>query len=317
MHKMPQKQAELAAQSAVGANMRREIHESRDRLWISWEAARRGDAGMWSQERHARMLELLAEEERLSTARIADALGVSRETARRDLIEMEAQGLLRRVHGGAVRNAASPAPEASYQDRKAIARAQKHAIGRAAAAMLPEGATCFVDAGTTTAALAAALVERPDVQVITNSMDVARILSARPDNRLLLLGGRPHPRVPATFGEMTLGGIERFLVDFALIGPVAVDPDRGVMDYDLNEAEIARSMMLRARRRVVLADGRKIGAESRVAICRLDEIDHLVTDATADPAVLARIAAPQTVAAVGAGDAVVQQGAAQGTRGRS
>lgn len=258
---------------------------------------------MWSQERHARMLELLTDHERLSTARIADALGVSRETARRDMVELEAQGLLRRVHGGAVRAAASPPPEASYRERKAIAHAQKRAIGLAAAAMLPEGATCFIDAGTTTAALAEALVDRPDVQVITNSTDIARILSARAENRLLLLGGRPHPRVPATFGEMTLGGIERFLVDFALIGPVAVDPDRGVMDYELHEAEIARSMMLRARKRVVLADGRKIGAESRVAICRLDEIDRLVTDATADPAVLARLGVAHTMAETATGGA--------------
>lgn len=256
---------------------------------------------MWAQERHARLLELLAEESRLSTAAISDVLGVSRETVRRDMVELEARGLLRRVHGGAVTAAAPPAPEASYEERKAIARSQKHAIGRAAATMLPEGATCFIDAGTTTAALALALIERPDVHVVTNSIDVARILGPRGDSRLLLLGGRPHPKVPATYGEMTLGGIERFLVDVALIGPVAVNPERGVMDYELHEAEIARSMMLRAGKRVVLADGRKIGAESRVAICRLDEIDHLVTDATADAELLKRLGVAHTVASTTGG----------------
>lgn len=144
---------------------------------------------------------------------------------------------------------------------------------------MPRGATCFVDAGTTTAAFARCLADRGDIRVITNSIEIARTLADAPDCDVLLLGGRPHRDVPATYGEMTLSEIDRFLADFAILSPVALHPERGATDYELREAEVARGMIRRSQSCIMLCHAEKIGVESRVAICRLDEIDYLVTDA--------------------------------------
>lgn len=145
-------------------------------------------------------------------------------------------------------------------------------------ALIPEGSTLFIDTGTTTIAFARELVARGNIRVITNSFEIARIMSSGRDCDILLLGGRPHRDVPATYGEMTLSQIDRFLADFAVISPVGLHPDRGVTDYELHEAEVARAMMRRAQSNILLCDSGKIGAESRVSICRLEEISHLVTD---------------------------------------
>jgi DeoR/GlpR family transcriptional regulator of sugar metabolism len=207
---------------------------------------------------------------------LADDLGVSRETVRRDLLSLEAEGLLHRVHGGAV--SASAASEAPFERRRRQRWPEKIAIGRMAARLVREGDIVFVDAGTTTLAFAEALASLDRIKVVTNSIGVAQRLGPK----AVLLGGEISSDVPATFGELALDGIERFLAETAFISPVAVDAASGAMNYALNEAEIARAMIRRSRRTVLLADHSKIGKASRVSVCRLDEVDVLVTDSDAD-----------------------------------
>lgn len=215
---------------------------------------------------------MLRDGARASTAVLARELGVSRETVRRDLLSLEAEGLLHRVHGGAV--SAEGASEAPFERRRRQRWQEKLAIGRIAARLIRAGDIVFVDAGTTTLAFAEALAARDEVRVVTNSIGVAQRLGSR----AVLLGGEISSDVPATFGELTLAEIERFLADVAFISPVAVDAAMGAMNYALNEAEIARAMIRRSKRTIVLADHSKIGLSSRVSVCRIDEIDVLVTD---------------------------------------
>ncbi|MBJ2150308.1 DeoR/GlpR family DNA-binding transcription regulator [Paracoccus sp. IB05] len=233
---------------------------------------------MWSHERQAQILGQLTARQKVSTGELAAQFDVSRETIRRDLLEMEESGLLNRVHGGATLARSGIEPEPAYEMRRAENVAQKTAIGRKALTLVPEGSTLFIDTGTTTIAFARELAARGNIRVITNSFEIARIMSSGRDCDILLLGGRPHRDVPATYGEMTLSQIDRFLADFAVISPVGLHPDRGVTDYELHEAEVARAMMRRAQSNILLCDSGKIGAESRVSICRLEEINHLVTD---------------------------------------
>ncbi|MCB5410445.1 DeoR/GlpR family DNA-binding transcription regulator [Pseudogemmobacter faecipullorum] len=233
---------------------------------------------MWSHERQAQILGLLSSQQQVSTAALVSRFSVSRETIRRDLLEMEERGLLSRVHGGATRLAGLIEPEPDYNQRQSHNVAQKRAIGRLALTLIPEGSTVFIDTGTTTITFAADLAARGNIRVITNSFEIAGIMSRGRECDVLLLGGRPHRDVPATYGEMTLSQIDRFLADFAVISPVGLHPDRGVTDYELHEAEVARAMMRRARENILLCHSGKIGIESRVSICRTDEIDHLVSD---------------------------------------
>lgn len=232
---------------------------------------------MWSHERQAMILARLGRDGKVATNDLAGEFDVSRETIRRDLLEMEGAGLLRRVHGGAVPGAA-PQPEPDFAARLEQFAPQKEAIGRLACELIPQGVTCFIDAGTTTSAFARVLAARGDVRVITNSFEIARIMTQGEGCDTLMLGGVPHADVPATYGEMTLAEIDRFRVDFAVISPVAVDRLQGIADYELHEAEVARKMIRNAHSCIVLCHSAKLNTESRVAICPLDEVQHLVTD---------------------------------------
>ncbi|MDT9001135.1 DeoR/GlpR family DNA-binding transcription regulator [Paucibacter sp. APW11] len=244
---------------------------------------------MWLHERHKKIIALLNERQRLSTEMFAAELRVSRETVRRDLIELEQSGQLSRVHGGAIPNQAPAEP--SYVERSRLFQAEKLAIAKRAVQLVTRGQCCFIDAGSTTHALAHELAKCEQLQVITNSVDVAAALSRNASLEVLLLGGRLESDVPATYGEQTIAEIKRFQVDLALISPVAISADGGAMDYAWHEACVARAMLAQAKTRVLMADANKLGVQSRVQICSTQAIDVLVTDGRAEPAQLAELRA--------------------------
>lgn len=221
---------------------------------------------------------------RVNTSDLASLMRVSSETIRRDLLELEEAGNLKRVYGGAVPSDKYIVPEPAFSDRLKTNAASKMAIGHEASRLIQSGSTVFVDAGTTTLAFARAILCRTDLRVITNSIEIAQLLAPQEHADVLLLGGKPHAEVPANFGELTLSEVERFLADFAVISPVGFHSGRGATDYALHEAEVARRMIRCSKSCVMLCHAQKMGAESRVAICRPEEVDHLVTDHEADRA---------------------------------
>jgi DeoR/GlpR family transcriptional regulator of sugar metabolism len=232
---------------------------------------------MWSHERQSKILEILGRDGKVLTNRLADLFAVSRETVRRDLLDMEATGCLLKVHGGAIL-ARETAPEPGFSERLGAEAEAKDAIGARACDLVRPGMTLMIDTGTTTLAFARALVQRGDVRIITNSIEIAQLAAGSPGCDTLLLGGRPHPDVPGTFGEITIAELDRFLADMAVISPVGLHALRGASDYELHEAELARAMMRRTRTRTILCHSAKIGVESRVSICGPEDIDHLVTN---------------------------------------
>lgn len=236
---------------------------------------------MWSHERHAKILEELSRDGKVHTNQLADLLKVSRETIRRDLLELEESGSLNRVHGGALPSGREIYPEPAFTDRLSAYADVKRAIGQMAASHVPPGSTLFIDAGTTTLAFARELPQDQGYRIITNSIEIAQLLSSRNGVETLLLGGTPHKDVPGTYGELTLSEISRFLADIAIISPVAYHPIRGATDYELHEAEVARKMIHCSRKCFMLCHSEKIGEESRVTICRPEEIDTLITDSKA------------------------------------
>lgn len=244
---------------------------------------------MWSQDRHRRIQGLLGHHKQVSADELARQLNVSRETIRRDLVELEAAGLLRRVHGGAILPEQT-GKEAPFADRMQVRRREKQAIARAAARLVEPGQTCFVDAGSTTALLAVELAKIPGITVITNSIDVAGTINRDGiEATALLLGGQLHSDVPGTFGELTLSEIARFQVDIALLSPVAIHAERGASNFVLHEAEVARAMIRYADEFVLLADHGKIGQVSRANICSCNHIHRLVTDSAAGRKSLAEL----------------------------
>jgi DeoR/GlpR family transcriptional regulator of sugar metabolism len=237
---------------------------------------------MWAEDRHHRILSLLIAHGRIETDGLAEVLKVSRETVRRDLLKLEAAGKLRRVHGGVI--AAELPAEKPFELRRRVNAPEKRRIAKAAVRLLKSGECCFIDAGTTTAAFAVELAKIPGIAVITNSLEVASTLrAAKSDADILLLGGQVGADVPATYGEIALGQIERFHPDAAIISPVGLHPGHGATDYFLPEAEIARAMIANARRLIMLADLSKLGETSRVRLCGCGDIDVLVTDRGGHP----------------------------------
>lgn len=234
---------------------------------------------MWQEERYQRIRALLSSLQQVSTDRIVGELGVSRETVRRDLLELEALGELRRVHGGAVPVHSEP----PIAERVHTRVKYKRAIARAAAGLVSSGQTLFLDAGSTTSVLADELAKLSGLTVITNSFDVALKVGTAGSgaNQLIMLGGSVGGPVCATAGEITIAEIHRYRADLALLSPVGVDAECGATNFDLREAEVARAMTANAKQLVLLADFSKIGLCSRVSYCGADRIDHLVTNTSA------------------------------------
>lgn len=235
---------------------------------------------MWSKDRHQKIMALLEAQQRISTDTLADEFGVSRETVRRDLLELESEGLVKRVHGGAV--LPHPVPEAPFKKRMGSQLRAKKAIAKCAAQLIKPGQCVLIDAGTTTSVFAHELAKVPGVSVVTNSIDIATtIRQSGHDVEVLLLGGRVVSDVPGTYGELTLSEIARFNADVAVTSPVALHPEQGAANFDLHEAEVARAMIAQATKLVMLADHDKLGASSRVQYCSAAQIDVLVTSAGA------------------------------------
>jgi DeoR family fructose operon transcriptional repressor len=235
---------------------------------------------MWQEDRHQRIRALLSTLQRVSTERIMADLGVSRETVRRDLLDLEALGALRRVHGGAI----TSADEAPIAERAHTRVKSKTAIARAATGVVASGQTLFIDAGTTTSALADELAKLANLTIVTNSIDVALKLRGPGErqgdaaNEVILLGGAISDRAMATGGSSTVLDIHRYRADLALLSPVGIDARHGATNYDQSEAEVARAMVANANRVVILADYSKIGQRSRIAYCPPEKIDVLITN---------------------------------------
>ncbi|SEM04887.1 transcriptional regulator, DeoR family [Variovorax sp. YR750] len=217
----------------------------------------------------------------LSVDRIAQDLSVSRETVRRDVLELEAQGVLRRVHGGVV--AIAPQTEPSPAVGQTIRAKEKRSIARAAAGLLEPGQTVFMDSGSTTTAVAEELASMAGLTIVTNGLNIGLKLATpfselEERNHLVLLGGKVSATSACTYGETTVAEIHRFRADVALLSPVGVSREAGATSFEHHEAAIARAMVERSKRRIVLADHSKIGQTSRVVYAPMADIGILITD---------------------------------------
>lgn len=232
---------------------------------------------MKPQERRERIAALVRETTRVSVEELARMLGTSHETVRRDLALLSERGLVRKVHGGAVH--AQTALESSFGDRSMTARAEKTAIGRRAAQLFQPGDSLLIDAGSTTTAFAEALGKTGHFSVITNSMLVAAELWKAPiRSDIYLLGGRFFGEGHETLGPLAVDQIQQLRVDHAVITVGAIDPAGRFMDFNAEEAYIARAMLASARQTTILADHSKLGRHALFEVCKAEQVDRLVTD---------------------------------------
>jgi DeoR/GlpR family transcriptional regulator of sugar metabolism len=211
----------------------------------------------------------------VSVRQLAQDYDVDTSTIRRDLDTMAGLGMVERSHGGATLRA-EPA-DIPYDVKVETNVAQKRAIARAVAELVPHERSLLIDSGSTTLEVARALRAHRGMTVITNDLRVAAEVANQGDVRLIVLGGEALPAVYTLASERAVDLIREFHVDFAVMGADAVSPE-GITNINSNEVSMKRAMLDAADRVIVVADSSKFGRPALVRVASLESVDLIVTD---------------------------------------
>ena len=233
---------------------------------------------MQAEARQKRIEEYLQKVEFASLEELSQQVGASTSTVRRDLATLEAGGSLRRTHGGA-RLANPHSDEFTFSSRDTRQIVEKEAIGKACAELIAPGETVIIDAGTTAYHVARHL-EAKAPQIITNSLPVANLFAAANRIELILSGGVIYPRLGVLVGPLAVEAFSKIHADVAVMSGGGITLD-GVTNSHGLLIEIQREMIRAAQRVIFCFDSTKLGRRSVSALCDLDCIDTIVTDAGA------------------------------------
>jgi DeoR/GlpR family transcriptional regulator of sugar metabolism len=234
----------------------------------------------FAPERRERVKQILKARHAVRVEDLKEELGVSTATIRRDLHELEEEGELRRVHGGAISVDISPI-EAHFEAKAAKNPAQKQRIAEAAAAMVEPDSKVYLDAGSTCLELARLLAHRSDITVVTNSLPAINELAGQ-GPRLVVIGGELRALSQALVGPLSTKVLDELYLDHAFVGTFSLSLDAGMTTTDPAEAFTKEYVLTRTREAVLLVDGSKLGTRSFAQAGRLDQIDVVITDVELD-----------------------------------
>jgi DeoR family glycerol-3-phosphate regulon repressor len=224
----------------------------------------RPDAGRTAARRQAEIMEVAREAGRVLVEELAARFAVTPQTIRRDLNEMCERRALTRVHGGAI--IAGGVENLAYEARKLVAQPHKRLIGEAAAALVADRSSLFINLGTTTEQVARALAGR------------AGLLHRSPGVEVIVAGGVVRRGDGGIIGASAVEHIRQFRVDLAIVGISAIDPDGTLLDFDPREVQVSQAIIRNARRVMLVTDGSKFMRSAPVRIAHLSDVDVLVTD---------------------------------------
>jgi DeoR family transcriptional regulator, fructose operon transcriptional repressor len=251
---------------------------------------------VYAMERQELIERLLLEDGRVGVVELSERFGVTTETIRRDLDALERAGALRRVHGGAVAGERRSTTEPTVLERTQQHAAAKEAIASRALDVLGDGfrGSIFLDAGTTTAAIARLLparlaATRGSAEVVTHSLTLAPALAAADGISLSVIGGRIRGITAAAVGASAVRSVEALRPDIAFVGANGLSAGFGLSTPDPEEAAVKEAIVRAARRVVVVADASKFDGESLVGFARLSDVDVLATDAAPTGALAAAL----------------------------
>ena len=242
--------------------------------------------------RQQSILERAREQGYVSIDELAQAFAVTPQTIRRDINQLADQGLLRRTHGGAA-SVGSSIQNTAYAMRAGLMRDEKQRIAEAIAAQIPDHASLFINIGTTTEAIARALLNHSGLKVITNNLHVAALLSAKADFEVLLAGGTVRSD-GGVVGQAAVDFIRQFKVDYALVGISGIDEDGSLLDFDYQEVRVSQAIIDNARQVYLAADSSKFGRNAVVRLGSINLVDRVYTDAPPSPA-LTRLLAERKI----------------------
>lgn len=231
--------------------------------------------------RHNEIMDAARESGSVTVEDLAERFGVTPQTIRRDLNELCGQGLLSRTHGGALLG--SGVANVGYHTRRDMAADTKAAIAMTCAEAIPNGSSLFINIGTTTEAVARALLKHREILVITNNINVATILVDNPDCDVIVAGGMLRRSDGGLVGEATADVIKQFKVDFAVVGASGIDEDGTLLDFDYREVRVSQSILQHSRNVYLVADQTKIGRSAPVRIAGMEDVDIFFTDRLTSP----------------------------------
>jgi DeoR family glycerol-3-phosphate regulon repressor len=231
-----------------------------------------------SNPRQLTLLDVVRVRGSITVEELADKLGVTLQTVRRDVQRLSESGLLTRFHGG-VRVPSSTVENIAYPQRESLNAAGKAAIARAVAGQVPNDCSLIINIGTTTEAIARALLRHTGLRVLTNDLNVAAILSSNPQCEVIVVGGVVRTRDRGIIGEAAVDFIRQFKVDIALIGISGIEADGSLRDFDYREVKVAQTIIEHSREVWLAADHSKFNRPAMVELARLSQIDRLFTDA--------------------------------------
>lgn len=232
---------------------------------------------MRQHQRQDHILELVEQQGFISIDELVEALQVTPQTIRRDLNQMAERNIISRHHGGAG-PLESSTENTSYSTRVRYGSKAKERIATRLVQDIPDGASIFINIGTTTEAVARALLQRKNLSVITNNLHVAATLSQRDDYRIIVAGGEVRARDGGIIGEATVDLIRQFQTDYAIIGVSGIQEDGTLLDFDYREVRVSQAIIENARKVILCADLSKFGRNAMVRLGEVADIDALYTD---------------------------------------
>ena len=241
---------------------------------------------MKQTQRHDAIIERVKQQGYVSTEELVEQFSVSPQTIRRDLNELANQNMISRHHGGAALAQASSSVNTPWHDRKETQTAEKARIAQCVASQIPDGATLFIDIGTTPEAVARALLGHNNLRIVTNNMNVATTLMVKDDFRIILAGGELRSRDGGIIGEATLDFISQFRLDFGILGISGIDSDGSLLEFDYHEVRTKRAIIENSRHVLLVVDNSKFGRNAMVNLGSISLVDAVYTDILPPPGVL-------------------------------
>jgi DeoR family glycerol-3-phosphate regulon repressor len=227
-------------------------------------------------DRRSAIVDLIEQRGFMSIEALVVHFGVTPQTIRRDVNVLDTEGRLRRYHGGA--GLPSSIQNVGYPARQILHLEEKRRIAKAVAATIPDGASLFINIGTTTEEVARALVDHRGLRVVTNNLHVASLLNKADDSQVIVAGGTVRKSDGGIVGEATLDLINQFRVDYGIIGISGIDHDGTLLDYDYSEVRVAQAIMRNARRVLLASDHSKFGRPAMVRLASITEVSAFFTD---------------------------------------
>lgn len=226
--------------------------------------------------RKPEIIQIARREGKVTVEGLVGHFGVTPQTIRRDLTELADDGRLERVHGGAV--LPSTTANIGYSERRELYQAAKVDIGRACAKFIPNDCSVFLNIGTTTEAVASELLHHEGLLVVTNNINIAMLLTQNPNAEVIVTGGHLRRSDGGLVGDLATQTIRQFRFDYAVIGCSALREDGDILDFDIQEVGVSKTIIQQSQEVFLVADSSKFERKAPARIASMAEVDRFITD---------------------------------------